>query len=46
MEIIHFCKTKDEKIVKKHEITEEAKEMYKQFLSENLSKERRLREQK
>lgn len=45
-EIVQFCKIKEEKIVKKHEVTEEAKEMYKQFLNENLSKEQKLREHK
>jgi hypothetical protein len=44
--IINFCKEKDEAIETKFTVAEEAKEMYKQFLNENLSRERKLREKK
>jgi hypothetical protein len=44
--IVNFCKLKDAAIEQKLNVTEEAKEMYKQFLSENLSHERKLREKK
>lgn len=37
---------KDNAIEKKYNVAEEAKEMYKQFLNENLSREKKLREQK
>lgn len=44
--IIDFCKTKDNAIEIKYNMAEDAKEAYKQLLNENLTKERRLREQK
>lgn len=44
--IVNFCKLKDSAIEQKFNVTEEAKEMYKQFLGENLSHERKLREKK
>lgn len=44
--IVKFCKQKDNEIEEKFSVAEEAKEMYKQFLNENLAKERKLREQK
>lgn len=46
MNIVEFCKLKDNEIEEKFSVAEEAKEMYKQFLNENLAKERKLREQK
>lgn len=44
--IINFCQLKNTAIDNSAAITEEAKEMYEQFLSENLSRERKLRDQK
>ena len=44
--IVNFCKLKDAAIEQKLNVTEEAEEMYKQFLNENLSHERKLREKK
>lgn len=44
--IINFCKTKDNAIEIKYNMAEDAKEAYKQLLNENLTKEKRLREQK
>lgn len=44
--IIDFCQLKNTAIDHKCAITEEAKEMYQLFLSENLAREKKLREQK
>lgn len=46
MNIIEFCQLKDSAIELKYDMAEEAKEMYKQFLNENLAREKKLREQK
>ncbi|CAG9799302.1 unnamed protein product [Chironomus riparius] len=44
--IIDFCKTKDNAIEIKYNMAEDSKEAYKQLLNKNLTKEKRLREQK
>lgn len=44
--IINFCRQKDEAIDQKYTVTEEAREMYQQFLNENLSREKKMREKK
>lgn len=44
--IINFCQQKDEAIDHKYTVTEEAREMYQQFLNENLSREKKMREKK
>lgn len=44
--IINFCKMKDSTIEEKYNGAEDSKESYKQLLNENLSKEKKLREQK
>ena len=46
MNIVEFCQLKDSSIKEKFSVTDEAMEMYKQFLSENLAKEKKLRDRK